>query len=122
MEDKFLDVVLNDTYWWIIISTLFVSVLVYMIKLVRQRISNTTITGKQIETLMFLGLLSFLIGILAQIKGFISALDAIIRAADISFGMVVAALKTSFYLPYYGLIVLIFSMIGALIFRNLIKE
>jgi hypothetical protein len=108
--------------WWIFISVLFMGVLIQTIRIVLQRVKKINPSDKHLQSIFYFGGLAFLTGVLSQIIGIIQALNAIIEAADISFEIVIQAFKKSFYLPCFGLIVFIISLLFALLVRNLKKE
>ena len=122
METTFLDILLNGILWWIMISVLFIAIIFMSTRSIIQKFNHKEVTKRQRDIILYLGGLSLLTGILAQVTGFISALNAIIRAADISFALVIDGLKDSFYLPCYGLIVLVFSLLAAMGLRMAGKQ
>ncbi len=122
MEHKFLDVVINDVIWWIIISGFALTILFLTGKTFLKKNKTKEESERNSQTILYLGILAFLTGILAQTLCLISGLNAIIRAGDISFALVVDWLKNSFYLSVYGLIVFILSLIIGLIFKNIVKN
>ncbi|MDW7691248.1 MotA/TolQ/ExbB proton channel family protein [Flammeovirgaceae bacterium SG7u.111] len=114
METDFLDVALNDPIWFILITTGLIAMLVMAAKLffVQKDVEKKK---QHLHAVLYIGGLSFLFGVLSQILGLISALDAITRAGDISFGMVTDGLKASFYLPAYGLSVFALALLIGLV-------
>ncbi len=117
METKFLDIVLNGIAWWIVITVLLIIIVVLGVRLLGRYLKHKEVPRKHLDLILYLGGLALLTGILAQVTGFISALNAIIRAADISFALAISGLKISFYLPCYGLIVSGFSLLAVTILR-----
>ncbi len=114
METDFLDVTLNDPIWFILITVGLIATLAMAVKLFFVQ-KNAEKKKRTLHAVLYIGGLSFLFGVLSQILGLISALDAITRAADISFGMVTDGLKTSFYFPAYGLTVFALALLIGLI-------
>ncbi len=73
------------------------------------------------ETILFLGSLALLIGILGQAIGIMQALDAIEAAGDVSLGLMAGGFKVSMLAPMYGFMLFILSLIVWFISRKLNK-
>jgi biopolymer transport protein ExbB/TolQ len=73
------------------------------------------------ETILFLGSLALLIGILGQAIGIMQALDAIEAAGDVSLGLMAGGFKVSMLAPMYGFMLFILSFIVWFISRKLNK-
>ncbi len=112
----------KDLIWWIIISAMLLTVLILFFKLILQPKKTNKAPEEKVHNILYIGGLACLTGILSQVIGLIGAINAIIEAADVSFGILLNGLKKSFYLPGYGLIVLILSLIFVLLIKNLQKE
>ena len=74
------------------------------------------------EAILFLGSLTFLIGIFGQTIGIFMALSAIQAAGDISPALIAGGLKVSMITTMYGFGLLIISGIIWFVFKNLMKE
>lgn len=71
------------------------------------------------ETILFLGSLAFLIGVLGQLIGIFHALGAIQVAKDISPAVIMGGLRVSMLPPAYGFVLFIISGIVWFVFRNI---
>lgn len=66
---------------------------------------------KWINTILFLGSFSAVLGLLIQILGIVEAIGAIIEAADISPELVLKGFRMSFFNPVVGLVTLLVSAV-----------
>lgn len=75
------------------------------------RFKKKTIKKTNIDSMLVLGVVVFISGILNQIAGMIEALEAMIQAPDISPQMVMGGIIESFKIPVFCAFVLIISLI-----------
>lgn len=69
------------------------------------------------DTVLFLGSLTFLIGILGQLVGLYEAMEIIQTVQDISPQLIYGGIKVSMLTPLYGFVILILSSIIWFFFR-----
>jgi len=77
---------------------------------------------KQNSIILFIGSFAFLFGLLGQIIGLYSALQAIQAAHDISPALMAGGLRVSSIAPLYGLVLFLISGVIWFVYRNLLSE
>lgn len=75
-----------------------------------------------LNSLLVLGSMSVVVGMLGQIMGIWYALEAIIEAEDISPAIIIEGLKASFGTTIFGFIIFIFAFVVWLIFNYIPKR
>ncbi|HPR33471.1 MAG TPA: hypothetical protein PLK12_15335 [Prolixibacteraceae bacterium] len=75
------------------------------------RFKKSSIRKANIDALLILGVIVFVLGILNQIAGMIEALELIIQETDVSPQLVMGGIIKSFNVPVFCVFVLIISLI-----------
>ncbi len=107
-------------FMWILLILLVINVVI----IVRQALDAGTPATVAIDrsgTILFLGMLSLILGMFAQILGIQNALNAIIVANDISPEIVIKGYQQSFHTTLFGFVICIVSALTWLILR-LVKQ
>lgn len=74
------------------------------------------------STILFIGSLTFLIGLFGQMIGMFHALASVYEAGDISPALIAGGIKVTLIAPLYGFSLLLISSIIWFIFRNLLRK
>ncbi len=77
---------------------------------------------KNLAKTKHIGLFAMIIGILAQLLGLYAAFQAIIEAADVSFGIVVNGIKVSMITTLYGITIYLVSLLIWFILDSLMRK
>lgn len=80
------------------------------------------LTGKKLDTIIYLGLFAFVAGIFGQMIGLYSAFEYIGKTGNISPKMLGAGLKVSMITTLYGTFILLFTSIGWFVLRRKMKS
>ncbi|PCI00275.1 MAG: hypothetical protein COB81_09215 [Flavobacteriaceae bacterium] len=111
---------LNDGGPFFMYSLLLLLIIILL--LIVQAFRKKTDINKLTSTIASLGLFSLVLGFLAQIIGFIGALDVIAMAVDVSPVVLATGLKISYIAPVFGILIFFTAQIGKLILIWSTKE
>ena len=107
-------------FMWILLILLVINIVI----VVRQALdagAPATAAMDRSSTILFLGMLSLILGMFAQILGIQNALNAIIVANDISPEIVMKGYQQSFHTTIFGFVICIVSSLAWFILR-LVKQ
>ena len=107
-----------------VIYSLWITVIILAIRflIIYFKDKQDTKLKKTNDAILFLGSLTFLIGIFGQSIGIFMALSAIQAVGDISPALIAGGLKVSMITTLYGFGLLLVSSIVWFIYRNLLKK
>lgn len=74
------------------------------------------------STILFIGSLTFLIGLFGQMIGMSQALASVYEAGDISPALIAGGIRVTLIAPLYGFSLLLISGIIWFLFRNLLRK
>ncbi|MBI9067487.1 MAG: MotA/TolQ/ExbB proton channel family protein [Salinivirgaceae bacterium] len=74
-------------------------------------VKSKAIKKMHIDSMLVLGAIALVYGVLLQIIGMVQALEAVIQAADVSPQLVMQGLKESFMTPILGMVLFIVSIV-----------
>ena len=114
-------------YYFTLPLTVIALVTIYLIVraslelFVAQRVVGP-LTGKKLDTILYLGLFAFVVGIFGQMIGLYSAFEYIAKNGNISPKMLGAGLKVTMIPALYGTFILLFTAIGWFVLRRKMKS
>lgn len=111
----------GGSYMHIISLLGLVTLLVTIVKII-EVFKYKTYDTKKLDIILIMASMSLAMGMYAQIRGIVAALEAIKLAADISPQIVFNGAILSFYAPIWGFTIFMFFLLVWLVVKELIKS